>query len=124
MTRFQKEISGQLGNFWKKNAEDEVAKAVKSANEDAVVDSDGAIKWKLSGNYIPDDFCEKLEYAGYDFDRQTTSDKHDIQVAEFIKNYKLKKTDLSDEEKAELDANYASGTTIVNMISGNKYITK
>jgi hypothetical protein len=28
MTRFEREISGSLGEFWKKNAEEEVRKAV------------------------------------------------------------------------------------------------
>lgn len=124
MSRFQREISGQLGDFWKKNAEDEVIKAIKLANEDSIVETDGAIKWKKSGNYIPDDFCEKLEYAGYDFDRQSTSNKRDAQVANFIKNYKEQKFNFSDEEKAELDANHESGTTIVNVLTGNKYVTK
>lgn len=91
MSRFQREISGQLGDFWKKNAEEEVIKAVKLANKDSIVETDGAIKWKKSGNYIPDDFCEKLEYAGYAFDRNKTSEKREEQTAEMIKKYKEEK---------------------------------
>lgn len=124
MSRFEREINGHLGDYWKKSAEIEVQNAVKKANEDAIVESDGAIKWKSNGNYIPDDFCEKLEYAGYDFDRKATSNKRDIQVAELIKNYKSQEAGLSDESKLELDANHEPGTVIVDVITGKKYITK
>ena len=35
MTRFEREISGSLGEFWKKNAEEEVRKAVAQADTQA-----------------------------------------------------------------------------------------
>ena len=44
MTRFEREISGSLGAFWKKNAEEEVRKAVAQADTQATVEADGAIK--------------------------------------------------------------------------------
>jgi hypothetical protein len=124
MTRFQREISGQLGDYWLKSAQEEVEKAVENANENAIVESDGAIKWKSNGSYIPDDFCEKLEYAKYFFSRKATADKRDQQLSEFIKNYINSKRELSQEEKIELDANNEPGTSIVDVISGRKYITK
>ena len=67
MTRFEREISGSLGAFWKKNAEEEVRKAVAQAATQATVETDGAIRWNRNGRYLMDDFCEKLEYAGYAF---------------------------------------------------------
>lgn len=124
MTRFEQEISGKLGVYWKSCAEKEVLEAVHEAESGAVVDEDGAIRWKSNGHYIPDDFCEKLEYAGYEFSRQKTSDKRDEQVSEFISNYRKNKKELSEEEKIELDANNKVGTVIVDVISGRKYVTK
>ena len=38
MTRFEREINGSLGGFWKRNAEEEVKKAVAQADEKATVD--------------------------------------------------------------------------------------
>ena len=61
MTRFEREINGSLGIFWKKNAEEEVRKAVAQADTQATVDTDGAIRWNSNGRYLMDDFCEKLE---------------------------------------------------------------
>lgn len=72
MTRFEREISGSLGAFWEKHAQEEVKKAVAKADAEAEVDADGAIRWNCNGRYLMDDFCEMLEYAGYPFSRETT----------------------------------------------------
>ena len=57
MTRFQREISGELGAYWQKAAIEESENAVAKANRDAVVEENGAIRWISNGKYIPDDFC-------------------------------------------------------------------
>ena len=44
MTRFEREISGNLGEAWKKRAEREVKEAVGLANRIATVEADGAIR--------------------------------------------------------------------------------
>ncbi len=126
MSRFLREISGQLGDFWKKSAEEEVIKAVKLANEDSVVETDGAIKWKKSGNYVPDDICEKLEYAGFKFNRTATKNKKDKQSAEFIKTYieNNKNRDFTEEEKIEMDATFGPDTNVVDVLSGRQYRTR
>lgn len=121
MTRFEREISGSLGEYWKKSAQREVDDAVKKANKDASVDSDGAIKWISNGNYIPDDFCEKLEYAGYAFDRKKTGEKRDEQTAEMIKRYREEKRDLSDEEELEMKTNFKKDDVIMNVLTRKKY---
>lgn len=61
MTRFEREINGSIGDFWKRNAQEEVKKAVAKADADATVEADGAIQWNSNGRYLMDDFCEKLE---------------------------------------------------------------
>lgn len=63
-SRFQKEIAGDFGDYWKRDALKRVDECTKQADEEAVVEDDGAIKWKDSGNYLMDDFCEVLEYVG------------------------------------------------------------
>ncbi|MDO4306980.1 MAG: hypothetical protein Q4C77_09100 [Eubacteriales bacterium] len=122
MTRFEREISGSLGAFWKKNAEEEVKKAVAQAEKDATVEADGAIKWNSNGRYLMDDFCEKLEYAGYDFSRDATAKKRDAQNEESLAEYRRNYKGLSAEELAEARAAFGEGTTIVNVLTGDKTV--
>ena len=121
MTRFLREISGQLGDFWKKSAEEEVIKAVKLANEDSIVETDGAIKWKKSGNYVPDDLCEKLEYAGFNFSREVTNNKREEQNALFFKNYRESKREIDSEQKVEMNANFEKDDIVIDVITKKKY---
>lgn len=122
MTRFEREISGSLGAFWKKNAEEEVKKAVAQAEKDATVEADGAIKWNSNGRYLMDDFCEKLEYAGYDFSREATAKKRDAQNEESLAEYRRNYKGLGAEELAEARAAFGEGTTVVNVLTGDKTV--
>ena len=120
MTRFEQEINGSLGAFWKKNTEEEVRKAVVQADEKATVEADGAVKWNSNGLYLMDDFCEKLEYAGYAFSREATAEKRDEQNAESLAEYRKSDRGLSGEALAEARAAFGEGTTVVNVLTGKK----
>jgi len=120
MTRFEREISGSLGEFWKKNAEEEVRKAVAQAETQATVDADGAIRWESNGRYLMDDFCEKLEYAGYPFSREATARKRDAQNEESIAEYRRNQRGLSGEVLAEARAAFGEGATVVNILTGER----
>ncbi len=120
MTRFEREINGSLGDFWKRNAQEEVKKAVAKADADATVEADGAIKWNSNGSYLMDDFCEKLEYAGYPFDREATARKRDAQNEEFLAEYRRNDRGLSGEALAEARAAFGEGTVVVDVLTGKK----
>ena len=120
MTRFEREINGSLGDFWKRNAQEEVKKAVAKAEADATVEADGAIKWNSNGRYLMDDFCEKLEYAGYAFDREATAKKRDAQNEESLAEYRKNDRGLSGEALAEARAAFGEGTTVVNILTGRR----
>ena len=119
MTRFQQEITGELGQWWKNHAEKEVERAVREANELAIVDSNGAIRWKSNGSYLMDDFCEMLEYAGYQFSRKATAKSRNIQVKKCLKDYRMNYNGPSVEELAEMRAAFGTGETVVNVITGD-----
>lgn len=122
MTRFEREISGDLGAFWKKNAEEEVKKAVAQADTQATVEADGAIKWNSNGRYLMDDFCEKLEYAGYAFSREATAKKCKAQNEESLAAYRRNHNGLGAKELAEARAAFGKGTTVVNVLTGEKTV--
>lgn len=120
MTRSERKINGSLGDFWKRNAEEEVKKAVAQADEKATVEEDGAIRWNSNGRYLMDDFCEKLEYAGYPFSREATARKRDAQNEKSIAEYRRNHSGLSGEALAEARAAFGEGTTVVNILMGER----
>lgn len=119
MTRFQQEITGELGQWWKNHAEKEVERAIREADELAIVDSNGAIKWKSNGSYLMDDFCEMLEYAGYQFSRKATAEARNIQVKKCLKDYRMNYNGPSAEELLEMRSAFGAGETVVDVITGD-----
>ncbi len=90
------------------------------AGADATVEADGAIKWNSNGRYLMDDFCEKLEYAGYAFSREATARKREAQNAESLAEYRRNDKGLAGEALAEARAAFGEGTTVVNVLTGKK----
>ena len=119
MTRFQQEITGELGQWWKNHAEKEVERAIREADELAIVDSNGAIRWKNNGSYLMDDFCEMLEYAGYQFSRKATAEARNIQVKKCLKDYRMNYNGTSAEELLEMRSAFGAGETVVDVITGD-----
>lgn len=132
MTRFEQEISGLLdkqvaerkgtenNHYWERSAKAEVEKAVKEANEKAIVEESGAIRWIASGNYLPDDFCEKLEYAGYTFSREATRQAREVQSSEAIEAYRRQARQITTEEIEEMRSAFGRGTVVVDIITGQR----
>lgn len=122
LTRFEREISGNLGTFWKKNAEEEVKKAVALVEKDATVDEDGAISWNCNGVFLMDDLCEKLEYADYPFSRKATAKKREEQVEKELAQYRRNHKEFSAEEFAEARTVFGEGAAVVNVLTGERTV--
>lgn len=120
MTRFQQEISGQLGAYWQQSAEKEVQAAMKHASTEAAVDEKGAISWKSNGRYLMDDFCEKLEFAGFPFSREATKAAREAQVAEELAEYRKNYRSPSAAEMTEMRNTFGEGATVVDVLTGVK----
>ena len=123
MTRFEMELSGKLGDFWKRNAEQEIAWIQEKVdNGEILLDENCAAYWKSNGQYIPSDCVEKLKHTGFLFDAEATNEAEHRQIAEFMNRNRNKKSKLSDEERFELRAAFGKGAKIVNVITGETFI--
>lgn len=122
-SRFQREIAGDFGDYWKRDALSKVDEYTKHADEAAIVEDDGAIRWKKNGNYLPDDYCEVLEYGRYPFSREATRIKREEQQAENLAQYRerMKNYVPSEEELYEMRSAFGEGTTVVDALTGQKY---
>ncbi|WP_274940933.1 hypothetical protein [Chordicoccus furentiruminis] len=119
MTRFAREWNGELGAFWQKNAHEEAARLL-AQRDNIEVDEDGAAKWKNNGSYLPADVVEKLIFAGADFfSEEATAAKRKAQTTEFLGNYRRSHRTTA-EERTEMEAAFGKGTTVVNIITGEK----
>ena len=120
MTRFQRQLSGELGPYWVEEAKKDAVEAVRLANESATVDVDGAISWKTNGSYLMDDFCEKLAYMGFPFSREETARKRKEQVESHLEALRNKEPYIDEEMLAEMRNAFGEGTMVVNVLTGRK----
>ena len=119
MTRFQQEISGQLGENWKKSAEREVEQAKNWFEEKAYV-VDGIFRCKSNDRIPFDDMLEKMEYAGCQFDREASSLTRDEEVKIEIAKLRSKPAVHSEAEMREMRAAFGVGATVVDILTGEK----
>ena len=120
MTRFEREWNGELGEFWKKHAREEAQRLLDQADKIEVED-DGAAKWKTNGSYLPADVVEKLTFAGATwFSPEATEAKRETQIAKELEAYRGNHRGLDAEMLAEARAAFGEGTTICDVITGEK----
>lgn len=121
MTRFERELSGSLGAFWKKNAEQEIEKMQARADNDEIrTNMNGAAFWNSNGNYLPADCAEILSHTDFPFSLEETAKAREAQTAMQLEAYRKSYTEPSEEEKAEMRAAFGTGSTVVNVITGER----
>lgn len=124
MTRFEREIYGLLGEFWKKDAQKKVDK-IKSEFENGkiTVDENGVAR-NCIGRILMDDLAEVLEYSECCewFSREATANEREKELVKTINEYKesCKSKERSEEELFEMRATFGRGTTVVDVLTGEK----
>lgn len=121
MTRFEQELSGALGAFWKKNAEQEIAKMQARADNDEIrTNIGGGAFWNSNGNYLPDDCAEILSYTDFCFSLEETRRAREAQTAMFLESYRKQSHQPTEEERMEMQAAFGKGATVVDILSGER----
>lgn len=120
MTRFERELSGALGAYWKRSAEQELAK-VKADLENGkiTIDEDGIAR-NCIGRVLMNDMLEKLALVTDKVSVENTQMARDIEVAESIAAYRKQAAAPSEEELNEMRAAFGKGTTVVDILTGRK----
>lgn len=120
MTRFEMELTGRLGAFWKKNAEKEIEKMqAQVANNEINTDANGGAYWNSNNRYIPEDCAEILSYTDFEFNIEETARAREAQNAEFLANYR-KNHKTTAEERMEAHAAFGKDAHIINIITGER----
>lgn len=120
MTRFEKELNGSLGEFWKKEAEIELERVrAELASGRIIVDHNGVARNGI-GRALMDDMLEKVLMVTDKVSAEATREASAAEAKEAIREYKehIMKHGHSEEELLEMRAAFGEGTTIVNIFTG------
>lgn len=120
-SRFQKELSGQLGKYWKEAAENELIRVDEMIeNGKITIDSKGVARNEI-GRVLMSDMLEKVEIVNDDVDVKATESARLEEVHNFCAEYRRNYTVPTEEELAEARASFKPGTKVVNILTGTSY---
>ena len=123
MTRFERELSGALGAYWKSSAEKEIRKMEeRQMNGEIFFGADGVVRWTSNNRVMPKDCREILSHTAYRdlFSEEASRAAEDAETAAFLESYRKNYTGPSEEEKAEMRAAFGTGATVVDVITGKR----
>ena len=135
ITRFQQEISGELDRqvaertgepnkgFWKRHAEEEVAKIVEEyENGELLIDEFGVAYWASNNRAIPQECVEKAIYGGLPVNAELTRELELNQMEKSLAEYRerMKNHVYTEEELGEMRNAFGEGTVVVNALTGER----
>lgn len=121
MTRFQMELSGKLGQFWQTEAQKELER-VKSDLYSCkiVIDGDGVARNSI-GRALADDMLEKVELVAPDcVNVSATRATYAAERDRVLRRYASR--EIGAEEMHEMRSAFGAGTTVVDALTGRKYV--
>lgn len=120
MTRFKMELSGMLGEFWKKQAEQELQKVKSDLDSGRItIDGDGVAR-NCIGRALADDMLEKVELVAHDcVNVSATRATYAAERDRVLRRYASRKIEA--EEMHEMRSAFGAGTAVVDVLTGRKY---
>ncbi len=111
--------------FWRRQSAAKVFEMVQSFYMAKVFFENGVAKWSSNNNVIPRDCYEPLAYSNVlsKVYLSKNTDARREETNQLIKEYRKKQKGYkpSAEERAEMQAAFGKGTTVVDVITGDKY---
>ena len=120
MTRFEKELSGALGAYWKKEAEKELERVKKDLKEGKITIDENGIARNCIERTLHDDMLEKVAMVSDKVNVEATRAARDEETAKVIEAYRASYTGPSEEDLFEMKAAFGTGTTVVDIFTGKK----
>lgn len=120
MTRFMKELNGSLGAYWKAEAEKELARVKADLDAGRITIDENGIARNCIGRVLMADLLEKLALVTDKVDVAATNAAREAEVAKELESYRANKKPHTAEELAEMRAAFGPGTTVVDVLTGEK----
>ena len=121
MTRFERELSGALGAYWKTSAEKELKQIEKDLNEGKITIDASGVARNCIGRVLMNDLLEKLTYLTDKVDVEATQAARSAEVSKSLEGYRRTARSASHEELNEMRAAFGEGQTVVDIITGQRY---
>lgn len=118
MTRFQQELNGSLGHFWKQEAEKELAKVKADLENGRITIDENGIARNCIGRVLMADMLEKLLLVTDKADKAATIAAREAEVSQELTAYRKAEKRTSAEELGEMQAAFGKGTRVVNVLTG------
>lgn len=122
MTRFDRELKGEFGDYWKKQAIQYLHKIEEAVFKGEItIDKEGVAR-NCIGRVVVDEVANALDYIIQDgsFRLDKTVEAREVEDAQFIKNYIGQDRGPSDEEIIEMRAAFGEGSKVVDIISSKE----
>ena len=120
MTRFERELSGALGAFWKKEAEKELARIEKDLESGKITIDEKGIARNSIGRVLMSDMAEKVSYITDRIDLEATKEARSEAVSQELTALRNNARPATEEEKDEMRAAFGKGQTVVNILTGDR----
>lgn len=120
MTRFERELSGALGAYWKNSAEKELEEIRKDLAEGKITIDENGVARNCIGRVLMSDMLEKLTFVTDEVDEEATKAARDEEVTRGLAEYRRNAKPASEEEISEMRAAFGEGQTIVNILTGER----
>ena len=117
MTRFERELSGALGDYWKTSAEKELIKIREELEQGLItIDENGVARNRIC-RVLMSDMLEKLTYITDAVDAEATAAARDEEVSRSLSAYRENRKPVNEEEKNEMRAAFGKGQTVVDILT-------
>lgn len=117
-SRFQKELSGELGKYWKEAAENELIRIAEMIeNGKITIDSKGVARNEI-GRVLMSDMLEKVAIVNDNVDVEATEAARLEELHNFCEEYRRNYTGPTEEELAGARAEFGQSAAIINILTG------
>lgn len=120
MTRFQRELNGELGAYWKREAEKELERVKTDLQAGKITIDENGVARNCIGRVLMSDMLEKLAMVTDKVSVEATTVARNKEVSESLAEYRKNARPATEEERMEMQAAFGKGTTVVNVLTGEK----
>ena len=120
MTRFELEVTGALGEFWRKQAEQELDRIAEELEKGLITIDENGVARNRIGRVLMSDMLEKLTYVTDKVDEEATRAARVEEVERTLAEYRKTAQPATEEEKEEMRAAFGKGKTVVNILTGER----